>query len=52
MPAFGRHIPVEQMWQISAYVRQLQNTKPALLRRQSLDQKAEPQADRWSGPLG
>jgi mono/diheme cytochrome c family protein len=51
MPAFGAKIPLEQLWQISAYVRQLQNTKPAMIRQQDLDQQGEPQAGNWSGAI-
>jgi cytochrome c oxidase cbb3-type subunit 3 len=51
MPAFDTRIPVEQLWQITAYVRQLQNTKPAMIRRQDLDEQGEPQGDNWLGAL-
>ena len=51
MPAYASTIPIEQLWQITAYIRQLQNTKPAMIRRQNLDEQAEPQAGNWSGPL-
>lgn len=51
MPAYGAKIPFEQLWQITAYVRQLQNIKPAIIRRQDLDQQGEPRADAWSGPM-
>jgi mono/diheme cytochrome c family protein len=51
MPSYGAKIPVEQLWQITAYVRQLQNTKPAMIRRQDLDQQGEPQGNSWSGPM-
>lgn len=51
MPGYGAKIPVEQLWEITAYVRQLQNTKPEMIRRQDIDQQAEPQASKWSGAL-
>jgi mono/diheme cytochrome c family protein len=51
MPAYGARIPVEQIWQITAYVRQLQNTQPEMIRRQDLDQQGEPQAGNWSGAM-
>ena len=44
-------IPVEQSWQIAAYVRSLKDLQPAKRRRQDLDQQAEPQGAHWSGPL-
>jgi mono/diheme cytochrome c family protein len=51
MPGYGAKIPVEQLWEITAYVRLLQNTKPAIIRRQDLDQQGEPQGNSWSGPM-
>ena len=44
-------IPIEQNWQIAAYVRSLKDIPPAKRRRQDLDQQAEPQGANWSGPL-
>ncbi|WP_137787807.1 c-type cytochrome [Sphingomonas sp. 3P27F8] len=47
----GQSIPPEQLWQLSAYVRSLNQIDPAKRRRQDLDQAGEPQADNWSGPV-
>jgi cytochrome c oxidase cbb3-type subunit 3 len=44
-------IPVEQLWQITGYVRSLSTLDPAKRRRQDFDQRGEPQGDRWSGPV-
>ena len=49
--AYGRHIPAEQLWQMTAYVRQLGTLDPARRRRQDTDQRGEPQAQSWGGPL-
>ena len=51
MPAFEHRAPPLVLWQITAYVRQLPNTKPALRRRQDVDQTGEPAGDRWAGPM-
>ncbi|UXC93436.1 MULTISPECIES: hypothetical protein [Sphingobium] len=48
--AFGRRVPVEQLWQITAYVRDLPLHYPEKRRRLLLDQKGEPQGSAWSGP--
>jgi len=48
---YAARIPIEQLWQISAYVRSLPGIKPELRRRQTLDQTGEPQASNWSGPV-
>ena len=50
-PPLGDHIPVEQLWQITAYVRSLGTLDPANRRRQDLDQKGEPQGNSWQGPV-
>lgn len=50
-PPVGDHIPVEQLWQITAYVRSLGTLDPANRRRQDLDQTGEPQGDNWQGPV-
>jgi len=42
MPAYRDRIPVEQIWQIAAYVRDLHNHAPPMLRRQDADQGGEP----------
>lgn len=51
MPAYRRRMPLEQLWQVSGYVRQLHKTKPAARRRQDLDQQGQPQASTWTGAL-
>jgi len=51
VPSFGDHIPVEQLWQITAYVRSLGTLDPANRRRQDLDQTGEPQGSSWQGPV-
>jgi mono/diheme cytochrome c family protein len=47
----GTRIPVEQLWQVTAYVRDLDRHTPAKLRRQDLDQKGEPTGGRWQGAV-
>jgi cytochrome c oxidase cbb3-type subunit 3 len=49
-PGYGAHIPVEQLWQLTAYVRDRPAHYPEKRRRLDLDQKAEPQGSSWSGP--
>lgn len=49
--AAGRRMPIEQVWQVTAYVRDLHSHTPAKLRRQNLDQQGEPTGDHWSGPV-
>jgi len=49
--AAGPRIPTEQLWQITAYVRDLHTHTPAKLRRQDLDQQGEPTGDSWSGAV-
>ena len=51
LPRYGAQIPVEQLWQISAYVRDLPAHTPAKNRRNDMDAKAEPQGAIWTGPL-
>lgn len=48
---YGARIPVEQLWQITAYVRSLPGIKPELRRRQNLDEAGEPQGSNWTGPV-
>ena len=48
---YGRRIPVEPLWQITAYVRDLPRHKPEKRRRATVDQAAEPQGASWRGPL-
>lgn len=47
----GARVPVEQRWQLAAYVQQLPMLDPAYRRRQDNDQLGEPQGDNWSGPV-
>jgi cytochrome c oxidase cbb3-type subunit 3 len=49
--SYGSRIPVEQLWQITAYVRELPDTPPEKRRRQDIDQQGEPQGDNWAGPV-
>jgi len=49
--AYGRRVPAEQLWQMTAYVRQLGTLDPARRRRQDTDQRGEPQAASWNGPV-
>ena len=46
---YGDRIPVEQLWQIAAYVRDLGTVAPEKRRRQDHDEQAEPQGRTWSG---
>jgi len=46
---YGERIPVEQLWQITAYVRGLAQVKPELRRRQDHDEQSEPQGRIWTG---
>jgi mono/diheme cytochrome c family protein len=48
---YETRIPVEQLWQITAYVRSLPNTKTEMRRRQDLDETGEPQGSSWSGAV-
>ena len=50
-PPYGMRIPAEQLWQITAYVRSLPTLEADRRRRQDFDQKGEPQAATWSGPV-
>jgi len=43
-------IPVEQLWQITAYVRDLPLHTPEKRSRLASDQRAEPSGSAWSGP--
>lgn len=47
----GQRIPIEQRWQLAAYVMQLPGLDPALRRRQDLDSVGEAQASQWRGPI-
>jgi len=48
---YADKIPVEQLWQISAFVQDLGKNDPSRNRRNSLDQRGEPQGDTWQGPV-
>jgi mono/diheme cytochrome c family protein len=50
-PQISKQIPVQQLWQIAAYVRSLPALEPELRRRQDLDMSGEPQGKNWSGPV-
>lgn len=47
---YGARIPTEQLWQLTAYVRDLPTHTPEKRRRLAVDQQAEPQGSTWSGP--
>lgn len=49
--AYGGRVPPEQLWQITAYVRDLPRHTPEKRRRLTVDQIGEPQGDGWSGPV-
>lgn len=49
--AYADRIPVEQLWQMSAFVRDLPKNDAAKNRRNALDQLGEPQAETWQGPI-
>ena len=48
---YDRKIAAEQRWQISAYLNSLTVTDAAKRDRQAVDQKDEPTAGQWQGPL-
>jgi len=48
--AFGTRVPVEQLWQLAAYVGDLSAHTPEKRRRLNKDQRAEPQGAHWAGP--
>ena len=49
--AYSVRVPAEQLWQITAYVRDLPLHTPEKRRRGMVDQKAEPVGSAWSGPM-
>jgi cytochrome c oxidase cbb3-type subunit 3 len=51
MPGYGETIPVQQLWQITAFVRSLKDLPPAKRHRQDVDQAGEPQGSNWSGAV-
>lgn len=48
---YAARIPAEQLWQITAYVRNMPQWTPEKRRRQDLDQVGEPQGSNWTGPV-
>jgi len=48
--AYASRIPIEQLWQLTAYVRDLPQHYPEKRRRVERDAQAEPQGSTWSGP--
>jgi mono/diheme cytochrome c family protein len=48
---FGERIPVQQLWQITAYVHNLEGFGTERIRRQRFDQAGEPEGRQWSGAL-
>ncbi|THD34598.1 MAG: hypothetical protein E7773_14540 [Sphingomonas sp.] len=48
--AYGSRVPIEQLWQLTAYVRDLPQHYPEKRRRVQKDAQAEPQGLTWSGP--
>jgi cytochrome c oxidase cbb3-type subunit 3 len=48
---YGDKIPVEQLWQISAYVLDRAKTDPAKTRRADMDGRGEPQGNAWQGAV-
>lgn len=51
MPAYARRIPSEQIWQLTAFVRDLHKIPAVKRRRQDLDQAGEPQGANWTGAV-
>jgi len=51
LPRYGERIPVEQLWQIAAFVNDLARNDPARNRRNALDQQGQPQGAAWQGPV-
>jgi cytochrome c oxidase cbb3-type subunit 3 len=51
LATYGERIPAEQVWQITAYVRNLPQLKPEKRQRQDVDQVGEPQGSHWAGPV-
>lgn len=48
---YGERIPPEQLWQITAYVRDLPLHTPEKRRRLSVDQSSDAEGDHWQGPV-
>ena len=51
MPAYAGRVPAEELWQLTAYTRQLHEIAGPKRRRQDLDQQGEPQGNSWSGAV-
>lgn len=49
--ADGRKIPVEQLWEITAFVRDLSQQPAEKRHRQDNDQQGEPQGQSWTGAV-
>ncbi len=49
--SYGASIPVEQMWQITAYVRDLARQPAEKRHRQDNDQQGEPRGRTWTGAV-
>lgn len=47
---FRSRVPTEQIWQLTAYVRDLPQHTPDKRRRLEADQKGEPVGPAWTGP--
>jgi mono/diheme cytochrome c family protein len=47
---YDAHIPAEQLWQITAYIRDLPLHTPEKRNRLGVDQSAEPAGSTWPGP--
>jgi cytochrome c oxidase cbb3-type subunit 3 len=47
---YGQRIAPEQLWQLTAYVRDMPNWPPVKIRRQTVDASGEPQGRSWTGP--
>lgn len=47
---YGARIPMDQLWQLTAYVRDLHAHYPEKRARLASDQRAEPQGSTWGGP--
>jgi len=47
---YAVRVPPEQLWQLTAYARDLPLHTPEKLHRQAVDQQAEPVGNGWSGP--
>jgi cytochrome c oxidase cbb3-type subunit III len=48
---YGERVPTQQLWQITAYVRDLPQEKREKIVRQDHDQQGEPTGPTWSGPV-